>query len=117
MPRMSAVDDFHVDVEGVGHFVFAKRKMRDEVKIQVEFARMIEGVEPTEWLKAVCGWMSTLSVLTVAAPAEWDMEEMDPLEDEVYTKLSRVHEALRDKERSFRGGKKPVGERGSEAAV
>lgn len=117
MPRAAGADDFNVNVEGVGSFTFAKRTMRDEIKIQVEFARMIEGVEPTDWLKLVCGWLSTLSVLTVRAPVGWDIESMDPLDDEVYAQLNKVHEVLRDKERSFRRSKKPVGESGSGTAV
>lgn len=117
MPRAASADDFIVNVEGVGSFTFAKRTMRDEIKIQVEFARMIEGVEPTSWLQAVGGWLATLSVLTVRAPSDWDIEAMDPLEDEVYAKLNKVHEELRNKERSFRAGKKSVGESGGGAAV
>lgn len=102
MARQGNATDFSVDVEGVGTFQFGRRTMRDEIKIQVEYARLIEGVEPTEWLAVVAGWIATLKVLTVMAPADWDIEEMDPLDDETYARLARVHQALVDKERSFR---------------
>jgi len=103
MAREAQKTDFSVDVEGVGTFVFARRTMRDEIKIQREFARIIDGVEPTAWLATVGGWIADLSVLTVEAPEGWNIEELDPLDDETYAKLARVHTQLRDKERSFRG--------------
>lgn len=102
MARSPQATDFAVKVEGVGSFTFAKRTMRDEIAIQVEFARIIDGVEPTSWLQAVGGWMSTLKVLTVRAPEGWDLENLDPLENDTYAKLNRVYDALAEKERSFR---------------
>ena len=112
MARRGSDTDFDVNVEGIGTFRFGKRKMADEIKIQVEYARMIEGVEPTEWLASVCGWISTLRTLTVLAPDGWDIDEMDPLDDDSYGKLLRVHAALTEKERSFRSSKGEVGEAG-----
>lgn len=94
--------DFKVPVEGVGDFVFAKRMMRDELAIQVEYSRIIQGVEPTEWLALVAGWIASLKVLTVFAPSDWDIDEMDPLDKDTYAKLAKVHGALVEKESSFR---------------
>lgn len=105
MARLEAESDFFVDVEDVGPFRFGKRTMRDEIKIQVEYARMIDGVEATQWLSLVAGWIAALKVLVVKAPDGWDIDSMDPLEDETYAKLGRVHSALINKERSFRSGK------------
>lgn len=104
MARLPQPTDFTVPVEGVGQFTFGRRKMGDELAIQVEFARIVQGVEPTAWLQAVGGWMSALRVLTVFAPEGWDLDELDPLDDATYAKLSRVYDALTDKERSFRRG-------------
>lgn len=112
MARSSTDSDFALSVDGIGTFSFGKRTMRDEIAIQVEFARLIDGVEPTAWLQAVCGWLSVLKVLTVRAPEGWDIDAMDPLEDETYAKLSKVYEALAEKERSFRRGPKQAGEAG-----
>lgn len=123
--RTPAPTDFWVDVEGVGNFRFAKRTMRDELRIETEYSRLTEGVAtPTDYLALVARWMSTLGVLTVSAPAGWDIEAMDPLEDTTYSKLSRVFDALREKEGSFRrpatqggAGPRPGDEPGSSVPV
>lgn len=112
MPRAGAETDFTVEVDGVGSFTFGRRAMRDEIKVQVEYARLIEGVEPTDWLATVAGWIAVLRVLTVRAPDDWDIDEMDPLDENTYVRLMKVHAALAAKERSFRrpnegGGKEP----------
>lgn len=105
MAREGAATDFVVDVEGVGSFTFGKRTMRDEIKVQVEYARLIEGVEPTEWLDVVCGCIALLRVMTVRAPDGWDIDSMDPLDEDTYARLMKVHAALTAKERSFRRSK------------
>ena len=105
MSRAPSDSDFTVEVEGVGRFTFGRRRMRDEVAIQVEYARLIDGVEPTVWLQTVCGWISVLSVLTVRAPAGWNIDELDPLDPVTYEQMGKVFDALSDKERSFRGNK------------
>lgn len=102
--------DFTVNVEGVGTFTFARRTMRDEIAIQVEYARILDGVTPTAWLEAVGGWLSVLRVLTVRAPEGWDLDNLDPLESEDYAKLHNVYQALVEKERSFRRKPEPGGE-------
>lgn len=116
MSRIPKPTDYIVPVEGLGSFTFGRRTMRDEVVIQVEFARLIDGVEPTAWLQAVGGWMSSLKVLTVRAPEGWNVDEMDPLDDETYSKLKRVHDALTAKEGSFRRKPEPTGQGGGEGA-
>lgn len=104
MARPRSTTDFDVPVAGVGTFTFGRRKMADEMAIQVEYARMIDGVQPTEWLSLVAGWISALKIMTVRAPEGWDIDEMDPLDDDTYAKLMKVHAALTEKERSFRKG-------------
>lgn len=110
MARQAKETDYAVDVEGVGTFMFGRRTMRDQIAIEVEFARIIDGVEPTAWLAAMGGWLSTLRVLTVRAPAGWDLDALDPTDPETYSKLLRVHDALAEKERSFRHKPGPAGE-------
>lgn len=113
MARTPNVTDFTVPVEGIGSFTFGRRKMADEIKIQVAYARMIEGVEPTQWLSLVSGWLSALMILTVRAPEGWDLEELDPLDNDTYAKLKSVYDALTLKEQSFRrsNGETSKGER------
>jgi hypothetical protein len=111
MSRAPAATDFHVDVDGVGQFVFAKRTMRDELRIAAEYSRLTEGVEtPTNFLATVAGWISTLKALTVEAPHGWDLDEMDPFDDETHEKILKVYASLRVKEGSFRKGKNPPSE-------
>ena len=110
MARKGNVTDFQVSVEGVGIFKFGRRNMSDEIKIQVEYARLIEGVEPTEWLQTVCGWIAAFKVLTVLAPEGWDIDAMDPLDNDTYKNMALVYEALREKERSFRSVPQQVSE-------
>lgn len=96
--------DFTVEVDNVGVFRFAKRTMRDEMRIAAEYSRLTEGVEtPTIWLETVATWISTLKVLTVNAPADWQsLDDIDPLDEVTYSRLMAVHRALREKEGSFR---------------
>lgn len=103
--RQAAATDFTIDVPKVGTFTFGRRTMADELDIQVEYAKIIKGVIPTEWLKIMGGWLSDLRVMTVKAPADWDLDAMDPFDDETYTKLGQVHAAYIEQERSFRRSK------------
>lgn len=76
--------------------------MKDEIAIQVAYARHLDGVVPTAWLQTVIGWISTLHVLTVFTPEDWSLDDLDPADDASYQKLSLVYSALTEKERSFR---------------
>lgn len=111
--RTPKVTDFTVTVEGIGRFVFGKRTMGDELAIQREYADIIGGVTPTVWLETMGGWLSVLRVLTVRAPDGWDLDEMNPLDEDTYARLHQVYTALRDQERSFRGSKGTAGEAAS----
>jgi hypothetical protein len=103
MAREEQATDYVVPVKGVGDFRFGRRTMRDQMKIQAEYSRLTEGIEtPTEFFAVIAGAMATLKVLTVTAPDGWDIDEMDPLEEDTYNNLVAVHAALRQKEESFR---------------
>lgn len=108
--RLPQPTDFFEDVEGIGRFRFAKRKMADEVQIQRLFSEYTGGVEPTAWLLTLGEYLSTLRVLTVSAPEGWDLDDLDPLEAETYTKLGRVFIALREREETFRAGSSKAGQ-------
>jgi hypothetical protein len=103
-----ASTDFSVDVEGIDRSDSRACCARDADS--AEFARMAEGVDlvdakvgsPEYFLSQVGGWISPLKVLTVSAPDGWDLDGMDPLDEDTYSKLMRVHDALREKEGSFR---------------
>ena len=103
MARAPRSTDFTVPIENVGQFTFARRNLGDETKIQVEYARIIDGVTPTDWLGTLAGWIATIKVLTVRAPDGWlDLDELDPFDPETYAKLSAVFKGLSEKEQSFR---------------
>lgn len=109
------VQQYSVEVEGVGVFFFAKRTMRHEFKIQAEYSRLTEGVDtPTANLEYIAGVFSTLRVLTVKAPDGWDLDALDPLESADFEKVIRVHAALRAKEGSFRRQQADDGARAGE---
>lgn len=96
-------NDYSVTVEGIGTFTFARRKLSDELRVQAEHSRIIDGVDqPTEWLHSLATWMATLRVLMVTGPAGWDLEELDPIEPETFEQISSVYAAMRAKENSFR---------------
>ncbi|MFJ2528451.1 hypothetical protein [Pseudomonas helmanticensis] len=103
MSRTPSDTDFHEEIPGVGQFVFARRTMRDEMRIASEYSRLTEGVmTPTPFLATVAGWIATLKVLIVAAPDAWDLDEMDPLDEDAYNRIAKVNNALRQREGQFR---------------
>lgn len=116
MTRPAHKTDFPVDVEGVGTFVFGRRRMADEIRIHVEYSRLTEAVAPTPWLDSVATWLATLRVMMVRAPDGFVLDELDPLDDETYEKLLKTHAALVAKEASFRRGPAAKGEAGREVS-
>lgn len=117
MVHAAATTDYYIDIEGVGRFRIAKRTMRDELRIQVEYANIIQGVQPTDWLNLVGGWISTLKVLAVESPEGWDIDSLDPLEDDTYRKLGHINAAIAAKEASFRGKSSEGGETGGAGKI
>lgn len=117
MSRAPSTTDFHVDVDGVGHFVFARRTMRDELRIQAEYSRLTEGVDnPSVYLDRLASWIAVVKVLKVDAPHGWDPETLDPYDEGTLDKIRNVFNALRIKEDSFRP--KPAGsEAGGAGAI
>lgn len=103
MRRPNPVTDFVVDADGVGRFVFARKTLLDGIAIECEFTRLTEGLEDVPaYLGMLAAAMSNLKVLTVSAPADWDLAKMDGEDEETYAKLIKVWGALRDKQESFR---------------
>lgn len=104
--------EFPVHVEGEGSFTFAKMTMRDRFRIEAEYARLTEGVDPvTEWLWLFANAMANLKVRTRSAPEGWDPDSLDPLEPASYQRILKVYSALGAAEDAFRRKAKP----GSEA--
>lgn len=92
-----------VAVPGIGQFSFAHRTFRDEIKIQVETARLLDGESNVpKVLQQFALMFATLHVLTQKAPAGWDLDTLDPLDDTSYDRLEGVFIALREAESNFR---------------
>ena len=103
MSRTASPGDYQLQVEGVGSFTFARRKMRDEFAIASEYSRLLDGVpHPTDFLHFYARAFSTVKVLQVSGPAEFDVEELDPQEDASFAQLMGIFTALRAKEADFR---------------
>ena len=117
MARIPNKSDFTVNVDGVGSFTFGRRKLSDEVAIQREYAAILDGVKPTDWLEIVGNWIAVFKVMMVSAPSGWDLEEMDPLDNGTYQKMKRVYDAFIEKERSFRLGNVSPSETSSSQSV
>jgi hypothetical protein len=100
---------YPVTVEGVGHFVFRKRMMRDQVAIQAEASRMLGGPVDDPELRAFAHALVTLKTLAVQTPQGWNPEAVDPLDAEETGKLWRVYDAMRDAEERFRRGPEAPG--------
>lgn len=108
--RLAQPTDYFEDVEGIGRFRFARRKMADEIQIQRVFSEYTGGIQPTAWLLTLGEYLATLRVLTVEGPENWDLDNMDPLDEDTYNRIGRVFLALREREETFRAGGKPKGE-------
>lgn len=108
------IQQFTVTVDGVGSFTFAKRTMRQEMRIAAEYSRLTEGLDkPSPWFDFIAGVIACLKVLMLDGPDEWkNLDELDPSDDEVYSKLVAIHGALRLKEGSFRRGSQSGGTQG-----
>lgn len=107
--RTAKASDYTVDVDGEGTFTFGRREMKDHLKIQVEYSRIVEGCEPTNWLDQLATWISTLRVLMVSGPKEFDVDGMDPLDENEYLRIMKVFTSMREKEDSFRRSSKVAG--------
>jgi hypothetical protein len=95
---------YPVDVEGVGHFVFRKRTLQDQITIQASAARRTGGQVDDPELRSFVHALCVLKTLTVQSPEGWDPEALDPLEPGETGKIWDVHEALRSAEEKFRSG-------------
>jgi len=103
--RTAKTDDFNVDVEGFGRFVFGRRTKEDVYKIRSRYNVLTEGNYLADGRVGDLGGLGlvTLQTLLVSAPETFNLEAMDPLmDDDFEEKIMKVFGALRAKEQSFR---------------
>lgn len=98
---------YPVEVPGVGNFVFRRRVLRDQVGIEAEAIRILGGPTEDKGLQSTALALATLAALTVTAPDEWDLDNVDPLDDEAVARVFQVYGRLRQAEDDFRRGSKP----------
>lgn len=107
-----------VEVPGVGVFLFRHRTFRDSIRIAAEVEQMLgfqAGV--SGGLQSVAAMFATLTTLLDQAPAGFDLENMDPLNDSSLSRLEEVYLALREAETNFRKPRSEDGEGPSAGAV
>lgn len=99
------VETHVVDVAGVGSFEVRRPIMRTAIAVEVEYARLTEGIEvvPPD-LAYICRVLSYLKVMVVSAPDGWDVDNVDPYDEGEVSKLREVHDALTEAEARFRQG-------------
>ncbi len=104
------VNNYFIEVPGVGRFEIAPRRMGTHCEILAEYSSLTKGVEtPTHYLQWYGSMVATLKVMIVSGPNGWDMDDMDPLDPETTETLAKVFNALRAKEDSFRAKRKQPG--------
>jgi hypothetical protein len=94
---------FPVEVPEIGRFVFRKRRVPDQVRIEAAAQRMTDGPTDDPELRHIAMAWATLQVLTVEAPEKWDLEDIDPLDAGDTAKMWAVWKELRaEEDRRFR---------------
>lgn len=97
-----AGDGFTVSVPGIGDFVFRRRAIRDQLRIEAEARRILGGPTDDDTLHGLALQMATLGALTLNTPEGWDLEDLDPLDPTAILQITEVHRALREEEDRFR---------------
>ncbi len=95
---------FPLDVPDVGRFVFRRRRLIEQIRIEAEVDKVLSGEAASKELENALFAYLTLQVLTVSAPDGWDLEEIDPLDAAHTDRMWKVWGALRDQEAAFRQG-------------
>jgi hypothetical protein len=105
MSRAARAGDFHVDVEGLGRFLFGRRTMGDVYKIRGRYNQITGGFYDEDGRMAdysALGYV-TIQTLLVEAPDSFNIDTLDPIMDDAWDeKILKIFSALIDKEGSFR---------------
>jgi hypothetical protein len=110
MPRTPHSTDFHVDVDKIGRFCFARRQIADIYKIRGRYNVMTEGFFDDQGRMSDLEALAFVSIQTliVESPPDFDVDKIDPLLDDDFSeKIMAIWGALRTKELSFRQDSTP----------
>ncbi|MBI1207452.1 MAG: hypothetical protein GC191_09225 [Azospirillum sp.] len=81
--------------------------MRDQIKIEADIARTLDGPCDDGQLMQAAAAVATIDTLIVSAPEGWDASAIDPLDPKGVADLFEVFEGLRKAEDSFRKNARP----------
>lgn len=100
-----------VEVAGIGTFRFRQRTIREQIRIEVEAHRILDGEEmPPVGLRQFALMIASLVVLLDSAPTGFDLDALDPLDPAAFAQIEEVYAALRSAESAFRSGLPGSGE-------
>jgi len=102
---------FEIKVEGIGAFVIRARTMGDELDIAAGYSEITRGQNtPSQFLSALANMVATLRVVVDKGPPGWDVDTLDPLDEDSYAQISAVYNEIMVTENSFRKGPVAQGE-------
>lgn len=98
-------ETYVLDLDGVGQFEVLRLTQRQRLRVLTEQARLTEGLEDLpETLMQEASITAAVKVLVVKAPEGWDVDLIDPLdEDGSYSAMQRLYAAISEREQRFRG--------------
>ena len=103
---MVGTGTFPVSVDGVGDFVFKRRSLDAQFKIEAAAVRFLGGETASDSLYRMAMSFATVSHLAVTVPDGWNIDEIDPLDNEQLDRVHLVFRRLRAAEETFRAGAK-----------
>jgi len=99
-------NDIVITLDGIGEFRYREPSIRDLMKIDKEYAAMVNGIESPGMRYSVLATMISIHKATsVSAPAGW--ENLEALSGRHDNDVANLLVAYREKEDSFRNGKQP----------
>ncbi|WP_293372296.1 hypothetical protein [Nevskia sp.] len=95
---------FHVDVDGVGRFVFKWRDMAAQIDIENVISRYTGGqVKPSPNLYWLASTAALFEVLMIEGPDGWSFNALNPKNPAVYAQLQAITGAHSTTEDTFLG--------------
>ena len=93
---------FSFEVAGIGSFTMRRRTIRDQYWMEAEQSRILGGPTRDEFLSSSALKFATLLRLMTESPDGFDLEAIDPLDQEDVQKIHDIYGRLREEEARFR---------------
>ena len=91
-----------VDVEGVGQFEFSHRTLTLQVGVEAILNRMLGGPVSDDRLLYVARAISTVKKLAIKCPDDFDLDTIDPIDEDEVNGVLKVYGGLLEAEATFR---------------